>query len=206
MHGAVTILQAMLIMLIAISLVVIALPWVLDIIGEMMDISEIKGVKTQLEMCDEKIIETSRTGSVNKCLFSVSRGELTGSREGINYKLISFADVCDRHPWVLINEEKHLWQKCDVRGDKSILELRWNFPKEIKIQGQQFVGNELRGDVPIGNINFGDEPLLYGEDIVFRTLSLYVEFEHQLGETGNLIEISRVSITAEDVTLKIKIT
>lgn len=205
MHGAVTILQAMLIMLIAISLVVIALPWVLDVIGEMMDISEIKGVKSQLEMCDEKIIETSRTGSTNKCLFSVSRGELTGSREGLNYKLISSADICDRHSWVLINEEKHIWQKCDVRGDKSILELRWNFPKEIKIEGQQFVGNELRGETIIGNINFGEGPP-YGEDIEFRTLSLYVEFEHQPGETGNLIEISRVSITAEDITLKIKIT
>jgi len=198
MHGAATILQAMLIMIIATSMVTLSMPWVLEKIQESMDVSEVGSIKSQFGSCNEMIIETARTGSTNKCIFSVSRGRITGTVEGINYGLVSSADICDQSEWVQIDEKRHIWQKCDVSGDKRIFNMRWKFPSQLEVQGQTIRGNQLRGETPIANI-------IFNNPIDFTTMTLYIVFEYREGEAGNIVEISRININPANITLNIKI-
>ena len=198
MKAAFTILQAMLIMVLALSLASMALPWAMENIGTSMDLAEFKTIKSQFDECNERIIETARTGSTNKCMFNVKRGELSGRQEGIYYKLLSSAPLCDVSTLVEIDPRNHIWQECNVSGKQRVYGLLWKFPSSLNVTGEGIQGSQLVGQTNIGNIDF-DEP------VNFETLSLYVNFQYQLGQAGSIVELSRVDITQTNVTLKVKI-
>ena len=163
-----------------------------------MDISEIDSIKPQFDDCNEKILETARTGTTNKCIFSIKRGIIEGKKEGIEYKLLSTAPICDQHNLVEIDERTHLWQACNVSAGNRIYSLLWYFPLQLKINGTGVGGNQMKGQAVAAQINFNNP-------IVFKTLTLYAGFEYTPGEAGDIIEINRVNITETNVTLKIKI-
>src|SRR3972149_2055849 len=121
MLGVVSVLQAVLIFGIAASLVFLATPIILSSVQESMDVSESSSVKQQLEFCNNKILETARTGTQNTCVFSTQstlKGKVYLKQDGIYYELLSDAKVCDQTDWVNINPDKYIWLKCDLQDSK----------------------------------------------------------------------------------------
>lgn len=164
MKGVVTVLQAILIFAVAMSLALLAVPVVISSVGESMDISESSSVKQQLEQCNNKIVETVRTGTQSTCTFSLQgsgRSEISVKNDGIYYELLSEANICDQTNWTEINPEKHVWLKCGLQDSKRLYQLKWSSPDEIIFT--------------LGN----------------RT-------------TGNVLEINRLNITADEVNLFIE--
>lgn len=199
MHGAIKVFGAILIVFIITSLSIMAVVWVIPEIEKSMELSEFQTVRNQFYDCNDKIMETARIGSTNKCFFSAGEGRLTVDIDGIYYKITTGTGICDQHPWVLINEEKHIWQKCEVSDQKRILEMKWSFPLSVGIEGWDFAGDKLKGDpILIGNIIF-DSPVSFG------TSTFYVEFQTTAGESGNVIEISRVDVKTDKIILKIRV-
>ena len=74
MKGAVSILQAVLIFAITLSVVVVAIPWTTSTIDKSLDMSEMSTIRNQMGLCNDKLVETARTGTSSKCLFSANRG------------------------------------------------------------------------------------------------------------------------------------
>jgi hypothetical protein len=191
------ILQVVLIVVIVVALTSLSLPWAIETIGESMDLTEVNSIKSQFDTCSERILETARTGTTNKCFFNIDRGELTGKTEGLNYKIISSAPICDAHDLTKIDERRYIWQRCDVSGENRIFQMLWMFPKELNVTGTGVQGSKMRGESSLGDVRF-DDP------VEFKTLSLNVNFQYQPGESGKVIELSRVGITETNVTLKVK--
>jgi len=198
MQGVIPIIQLVLLFIIAVSLVALMIPWATKTIGESMDISETDSIKPQFDDCSEKILETARTGTTNKCIFNIKRGTITGKIEGIEYKILSTAPICDQHNLVEIDERTHVWQACSASGENRIYSLLWYFPLQLKVNGTGVQGDEMKGKSPLADINFQNP-------IEFKTLTLYAGFEYVPGEAGNIIEISRINMTETNVTLKVKI-
>jgi len=198
MRGVVTVFEAVLLVAIGVSLLTIAIPFVYSSVINLFEVSEASNVRNQLELCNDKIIDTARTGSTNTCRFSISRGVLTAALDGIHYTLISNGNICDQHDWVNINVDKHVWQKCVVNGTQRTLEYRWAWISSITIEAQTLSGNITNKGVKISDINF-----LIPTD--FTTLTLQAEFEYIPDQTGTIVEISRVSLTETKVILKVEL-
>lgn len=194
------IIESILIVVVSVSLVGLLFPTVMRIVGEAMDSVEVGMIKSQFDSCSERILETARTGSTNKCFFNINRGDLTGMSDGISYKIVTTASICDKHFMTLIDEKRHIWQSCDVIGNERVFEMKWMFPQELEITGSQVQGSKMSGESPSGSITIGED----GE-IDFRTLSVYVAFEYTPGESGNVVEMGRLAVTDEDVTLRIRL-
>jgi hypothetical protein len=198
MKAAFSILQALLIVIVVLSMLSMTIPWSVKTIGESMDLSEVKAIKPQFDDCSGKILETARTGITNKCIFNIIRGAITGKEEGINYKLISSANICDQHELTKIDEKRYIWQSCSVSGENRIFEMLWYFPSLLRVSGTGVEGSQIRGEMEIAEMSFEDP-------IEFTTLTLYANFQYQPGESGSVVEISRINYTQHDVNLKIKI-
>jgi hypothetical protein len=194
------ILQVIIIVLIAVSLVALTFPWTARVINESMDTVEVSFIKSQFDTCSDRILETARTGASNKCFFNINRGALTGKAEGLDYTIASTTGICDSHPLTEIDERRHIWQSCSRVGGLSVYEMLWMFPQELEVEGTGVQGSKVEGETSSGSITIGNN----GE-IVFRTLSVYVGFDYTPGETGNVVDMSRVSITDEDVKLRIRL-
>ena len=104
---AATIIEAVFIVLIAISLIAIAFPFAVNTIRKTTDLSESTTVRNELEICNDKILETARTGVGNRCIFSVDKGTLIVDDDWIRYTIISQADICDQSDFTLLDEEKN---------------------------------------------------------------------------------------------------
>ncbi|NIM47347.1 MAG: hypothetical protein GTN40_04305 [Candidatus Aenigmarchaeota archaeon] len=138
-----TAITLMLIVIIIVLITAVIVSWtVMNTMG-FFEMNEINAVKHEFEECNDKIIETSRTALSNKCIFSADRGEIKGTNDEIMYQIVSRVKVCDETPWVLINPEKNIWQKCVFSGRENIFSLKWNSTK-IKFQFEQ-IGVEVRG-------------------------------------------------------------
>ncbi len=138
-----TAITLMLIMIIVVLLTAIIIVWaIMNAIG-FFEMNEINAVKHEFGECNDKIIETARTGLSNRCIFSADRGRIIGTNDDIKYEIVSHIKVCDKSPWVLINPEKNLWQKCDISGRENIFGLKWN-SSYIKFQFEQ-IGVEVKG-------------------------------------------------------------
>lgn len=198
MKASFTMLQAILILVIAVMVIIITIPWSQKTIGISMDLTELKSIESQFDECNERIIETARTGSTNKCIFNNKRGEVYGKQEGIYYKLMSSAPICDESSLTEIDPKNHIWQSCTVSGEQRIYTLLWKFPASLNITGQGIEGNQMEGQSNVGNMNF-ENPLR------FETLTLYVNFNYAPGQTGNIVELSRVEANQNNVTLNVKI-
>jgi len=191
--------QAILILLIAAAVVALTVPWAIENVGISMDLTELNLIKSQFDDCNERIIETARTGSTNECIFNIKKGEITGAEEGIYYTLASNAPICDASPLVELDPRNHIWQNCSVSGKQRVYGLLWKFPATLNITGDDMKGNQMSGQTNFNNITFTDQP------INFSTLTLYVNFQYQTGQKGNVVELSRVSVTDTNITLKVDI-
>lgn len=198
MKATFTLLQSILIFVLMIVLTAVTMPWATEKIGESMEITELNSIKPQFDECNERIIETARTGSTNTCIFNIKKGEITGRQEGIYYKLLSNAPICDESSLVEIDPRTHIWQECTVSGNQRIYGLLWKFPSTLNVSGEGVEGNQMAGQTSISEINFLNP-------VVFDTLTLYVNFQYQLDQIGNVVEFSRVGITQTNITLKLKI-
>jgi len=196
MKAAFTIIQTMFILLLLVILSSISFPWVIENIGIAMDLTEIKSIKSQFDECNDRILETARTGAANRCVFNIRRGEISGRQEGIYYKLISNAPICDVSPLVEIDPKTHIWQECNISGNQRVYGLLWKFPSSLNITGEGIQGNQMSGQTTVSNINFD-------ETINFETLTLYINFQYQPGQIGNIIELNRVDITQTNITLRV---
>jgi hypothetical protein len=198
MKAAFTVIQSVLLLLIATSLISVTLPWALRIINISMDVTEIRSIKSQFDTCSDRILETARTGSTNKCIFNIRNGQITGRVEGIYYSLLSNGPICDQSPLVEIDSKTHVWQECNVSGNQRVFGMLWMFPKELNVTGTGISGSKMQGQSTAGSINFGSL-------VTFRTLTLNVEFQYQPGESGNIVEMSRINITDKNVTMRVRI-
>jgi hypothetical protein len=189
----------MIIAVISVSLVAIASPWAIKTINESMDAVEVSFIKSQFETCNDRILETARTGTANKCFFNINRGELAGRPESLNYTIVSTARICDPSPLTEVDEKKHIWQLCYDSGGQSVYEMMWMFPKELEISGSGVQGSKQQGESSSSSIDFD-------QTIQFETLSVYVNFDYEPGETGNVIDMVRTNVTEDDVTIRIKFT
>ncbi len=199
MRGAIGVIEFVLIIAIVISLTAFSYPWASKIIGEALDLGEISAVEPQFKQCSRKILETARTGTTNRCTFSISNGQLKGKIEGIEYSLMSTAPVCDPHPLIIIDEDSHIYQECEVSGENRVYKLLWMFPLELEAEGSGVEGDQLQGETPISNISFSDDP------IKFLTLTLLAEFEYGPGESGNSVEITRKSLSSDKILMGVRI-
>ncbi len=196
MKGAVSILQAVLIFAITISLVAVAIPWVTTTIDASLDTSEMSNIRNQMALCNDKLVETARTGTSSKCLFSANRGTITAQEDGIYYTLLSKSDICDAHSWAEVDKERHLESKCDVTV-ANVYNLRWRWPKDIQMRGSDFEGVIIKGS-ETKNITFDD-------DLHFITISVVVRFEYDKGQSGKTIEISRNALLDDEAILGVNI-
>jgi hypothetical protein len=175
------------------------LPWLTEIIEESLDVGELSSIENQFKLCSEKILETARTGTTNKCLFSISRGKILAKVEGLEYTLLSTSKICTPHSLEIIDEQSHIYQECIDAGLTRIYKMLWMFPSEITIEAEGLQGSEIKGDTPVGNIDFGAGP------IEFRTITLLVEFDYNVNQTGTAVELTRKSMSAEKVVIGVKI-
>jgi len=192
------VLEAILIVVVAVSLISLALPSIMKVINESMDSVEVGLIKSQFDTCSERILETARSGAANRCFFNINRGELTGRKESLTYTLVSTATICEPHSLAEIDEKRHIWQKCTEVGGQRVFEMLWMFPEEIEISGSDVSGNMMQGEINTGEIEFGGE-------LAFRTVSVYVAFEGRPNESGHIVDLERLSFTEESITLKITI-
>jgi len=198
MRGAVSIIEFMLIAAVVVSLTGWSFPWISRIINEALDAGEVSAIIPQFKGCSEKILETARTGTTNNCIFSISRGEIKGRKEGIEYSIVSPAPVCEPHPLALIDEERHIYQKCEVIGDSRVYRLIWMFPLEIEVEGEDVAGTQLIGETSLGDIIFPPE-------INFITITIFVEFDYVEGASGSSVQVSRKSLTDEKIEMGVKV-
>lgn len=198
MKAVSTIIQAVLMLVVSASLLAITLPWALKTIGISVDMTEIQSIKSQFDTCSDRILETARTGSSNKCIFDIKNGKITGRTEGIYYSLLSNGPICDESPLVIIDNKTHVWQECNVSGSVRNFGMLWMFPKELSVTGKGIEGSKMQGQSTSGSIDFANI-------VSFRTLSLSVDFQYRPGEAGKIVEMTRINITDNNVTLRVKI-
>jgi hypothetical protein len=121
------ILSFILIMAIVISVTAATIGWAMMNLGGFFELSEINNVKKEFSECNDKLLDTARTGLPSKCMFSAKSGVLQGSVNDITYYITANTKVCDSSEWVLIDVENNIWQRCDISGRQSTFGLRWNY-------------------------------------------------------------------------------
>jgi hypothetical protein len=192
------IIQVILILVILLAIAALSLPWAIDNVKTSMDLTEVKSVGPQFADCNSRIIETARTGSTNKCIFSVKQGQISGRADGIYYRILSNAPICDKSDLAEIDTRNHIWQECNVSGKQRSYGLLWKFPSTLNVTGEGIEGNQLSGQTSVSDINFGPTS-------DFDTLTLFVNFQYTVGQIGNVVELSRIDVTQTNVTLRVKI-
>lgn len=139
MRGASVILEAILLLLIAAAFAYLAFPSAQDTIQGSQQQYFANVVRGELEKCNDKLLETSRTGSGNVCIFSQ---EVTVDSSRISFIVSSESKLCDEHQLTLINTEKSIWQRCNV-DDMYTLETVW-MSGFITFKVNGITGKELR--------------------------------------------------------------
>jgi len=134
----------MLIVIITVALTSIVVVWTLTNANSFFETNEISSVKAEFRECNNKIIETARTGLSNTCIFPASIGLITGTIDDISYQIITSEQVCDQTPWVLIDPDKNLWQKCDVSSNSDTFSLKLNY-SSIKFQFMSMGNVQVKG-------------------------------------------------------------
>jgi len=121
------ILSMILIMAIVISVTAVTIGWAMMNLGGFFELSEINNVKKEFSSCNDKILETARTGLPSKCIFSAKSGVVQANVNNVLYSITANTRVCDSSDWVLIDPNNNIWQRCDISGRQSTFGLRWNY-------------------------------------------------------------------------------
>ncbi len=174
-----------------IAIAISALPWVNKQIQLSFDKAEIKNVKSQFMRCAEKILETARTGSSNKCIFSVSRGDLYVKEDGIYYKLSRDGKICEEHKFALIDYFHKLWERCKRVKEKWTYELKWFYPKNDSV----IVNGDVIVEFPSGSKTF---------ELINKGVAS-ISFETPIELKGKMIEVVRRRVEKDKVILSVKI-
>ncbi len=199
MHGSVNTVEFILMVVVVIVIIAFSLPWIGGTIDQSLDAGELASIKNQFKVCSNKILETARTGTTNKCIFSISRGKIEGRTEGLQYSLVSKAPICTPHLLTIIDEQSHIYQECAQTGETKVYKMLWMFPSQLKVEAENLLGSQIKGDTPIGSIDFGTGT------IVFRTLTLLVEFDYSQDQIGTNVELTRISMSTDKVYIGVKI-
>jgi hypothetical protein len=197
-QGVSTIIVAVLIVVISTVTAISAYSWAAPNVALSFDLSESQAVQAALESCNDRILETARTGSANQCAIPASRGVLTAKTDGLYYSLISAGHICDPSvDWIIIDADDHIEQMCNQLSQNATeLDLRWRFPKQLNVQANSMTGN-LSRDTTITPVDFADTN--------FRTVSVFVYMIVSPGGGGQNVELTRKDITTENVTLGVRI-
>ncbi len=174
-----------------VSLLAVSIPWVYEQMQISLDKSEIVTIKNEFMKCSEKILETIRTGSSNRCVFSVSRGDLYVKEDGIYYKLASKGRICDEHEFALIDFSSKVWQKCKKSNGLWVYELKWFYPKNDTV----IVDGTVVVELPSGAKSF---------ELVNKG-AVNVGFESSKGIKGKTIELTRKVVEEDRAILRVKI-
>lgn len=191
MKAVSVILQAVLILAVIISVATASLPFAQKTIGTSIQSAEISNVRADLMKCSDKILDTARTGSGNKCILSATEGKLFVKIDGLYYSLTGNSEICAPQDWALIDLNKQVWQKCSSSGDKKIYELRWFYPKNDVIL--------LEGTVSLTSVSGTRNFDLYQKGVLF------VQFDSPKDLSGKTIELTRYAASENTTVLSINI-
>ncbi|MFZ3077968.1 MAG: hypothetical protein WA139_05920 [Candidatus Aenigmatarchaeota archaeon] len=191
MKAVSVILQAVLTLAVIVSVATASLPFAQKTIGISIQSAEMSNVRADFLKCSDKILDTARTGSGNKCILSVTEGRIFVRTDGLYYSLTGNDGVCASQEWSLIELNKQVWQRCSSSADKKIYELRWFYPKNDVIL--------LEGTVSLisvsGTRNFD----------LYQKGSLFVEFDSPKDLSGKIIELTRFAASENTTVLSINI-
>jgi len=181
----------LLLFLITFSAAAVGYFWVYPEIQYSFDIGEASTIQQSFALCNQKIIQTARTGSVSNCIFSVKRGDMIIQDDSIHYSIGSSSrkELCDESGWFSV--DNNIWKRCDSFGQRY--SLMWFWPASGNITGQDFSGD------------LGGSSIDFGSSQQFMTISTQVEFDYSPLESGNVLEISRVNLTENVANLRIRI-
>ncbi len=181
-------LQAAMIAVISIGVILSVVPWTYKSIHSSLELSEIESVKADMLKCNDKILETARTGSINKCFISISKGQLEVKKDGIYYTVSSNNVICSEHDWSLVERDKQVWQRC-ISG--VVYQLRWLYPKNDVIL--------MEGNIKITSVSGTKNYDLMPKGVLF------VNFYSPEKLVGKNIEIERERVSEDTTTLKINV-
>ena len=177
MKAVSVILQAVLILAVIVSVATASLPFAQKTIGTSIQSAEISNVRADFLKCSDKILDTARTGSGNKCILSATEGKLFVKTDGLYYSLTGNGEICAPQDWALVDLSKQVWQKCSPSGDKKTYELRWFYPKNDVIL--------LEGTVSLTSVSGTRNFDLYQKGVLF------VQFDSPKDLSGKTIELTR---------------
>lgn len=192
MKAVSTVVQAVLILAVIISLATVGLTVAQKIIKTSIQSAEITNIRADFLKCSDKILDTARTGSGNKCILSVSEGKLSVKMDGLYYSLAGESEICaQQEQWALIELNRQVWQRCTPSAGKNIYELRWFYPKNDVVI--------LEGEVSVvsasGMRNFS----------LYQKGTLFVEFDTPKDLSGKTIELSRYTAGENTTVLSVSI-
>jgi len=206
-------------MTISTTTAIAAYSWAAPRVALSMELSEAQSVQAAMESCDDRIVETARTGSGNRCIFPASRGAIIARTDGLYYSLESSGRLCDPTvDWVVINAEKHIEVECDLTSKgTSNFNLRWRWPSQITINAEDLAGmGGFVGAIATENCPYVPpspssppyppcpQPTITFDpaDVTFNTITVYVEFELTPGASGKTISLTRVQVAPDKVILR----
>ena len=188
--------EAVLILVILTGVTAAAIPYVTSNIQQTTELSEIQSIRGQFELCGEKLVETARTGSSNRCSFTSSKGYVSALEEGIYFTIESEVNICSQSEWVEVDPVKHIQTKCEASANHRKYQILWTWPKDVKILG------DLSGAV-YDKDDSKESDIVFSNPVNFRVLSLFVEFKSDVEQVGKFIDIKREELTADRVVLRI---
>lgn len=191
MKAVSVILQAVLILAVIVSVATASLPFAQKTIKTSVESAEISNMRSDFMKCGDKILDTARTGSGNKCILSAAEGKIFVKTDGLYYSLIGNSEICAPQEWALIDLNKQVWQKCSPSGDKKIYELRWFYPKNDIIL--------LEGTVNLTSVSGTRRFDLYQKGVLF------VQFDSPKDLSGKTIELTRYAASENTTVLSINI-
>jgi len=191
MKAASIILQAVLVLAIIIAAASAGIPFAQKTLGSSVESSEISYIRADFLKCSDKILDTARTGSGNKCILSASEGKISVRTDGLYYSLLSNNEICALQDWALIDVSKEVWQRCTASGNKKLYELKWFYPKNDVVL--------LEGTVTLTSVSGTQNLNLYQKGVLF------IEFDSPKDLSGKVIELTRYSASENTTVLSINI-
>ncbi len=192
MKAVSVILQAVLILAVMSSAATVGVPYAQKTLKLSFDSAEISNVRADMLKCSDKILDTARTGSGNRCILSVNEGKLSVRSDGIYYSLEGNNGICSVHDWALVDVNKQVLQKCSlVPSGQNLYQLKWTYPKNDVIL--------LEGTISLKSVS-GTRVF----DISQRGV-LLVEFDSPKELPGKTIEFTRYSASGDTAVLSINV-
>ncbi len=191
MKAASIILQAVLVLAIIIAAASAGIPFAQKTLGSSVESSEMSYIRADFLKCSDKILDTARTGSGNKCILSASEGKISVRTDGLYYSLLSNNEICALQDWALIDVSKEVWQRCTASGNKKLYELKWFYPKNDVVL--------LEGTVTLTSVSGTQNLNLYQKG------ALFIEFSSPKDLSGKVIELTRYSASENTTVLSVNI-